>query len=88
MFLLKLIFFLFIFGVIAVVFTIARVWWSVRNMQNQLRRKTDDASGYSSGRSTTTGHGDTITDTRSTERTSRKIIGDDEGEYVDFEEEK
>jgi len=49
------------------------------------------SSRSSSGRSTSghsTSTGDTITDTRDPQRASRKIIDDDEGEYVDFEEEK
>ena len=40
----------------------------------------------------TTGHatseGDILTDTRDPERANRKIIDDDEGEYVDYIEEK
>ncbi len=40
-----------------------------------------------SGQTTTTSHGDQITDTRNPEKAHRKAISDDEGEYIDFVEE-
>ena len=39
------------------------------------------------GQTTTTSHGDQITDTRNPEKAHRKAISDDEGEYIDFVEE-
>ena len=96
MILLRLFFFIILAVIITVVMGVVRILWSVRKMRNELRKGAEEmgrqTSGYSSsgrsssGRSTSTG--DTITDTRDPQRASRKIIDDDEGEYVDFEEEK
>lgn len=96
MILLRLFFFIILVVIITVVMGVVRILWSVRKMRNELRKGAEEmgrqTSGYSSsgrpssGRSTSTG--DTITDTRDPQRASRKIIDDDEGEYVDFEEEK
>ena len=96
MIILRLFFFIILAVIITVVMGVVRILWSVRKMRNELRKGAEEmgrqTSGYSSsgrsssGRSTSTG--DTITDTRDPQRASRKIIDDDEGEYVDFEEEK
>ena len=85
MFLFKLFFFIIFLGILAVVVTVLRVAWSVRKMQQKLRRGAADQP--SAGR-TTTSQGDILTDTRDPQRAGRKIIDDDEGEYVDFVEEK
>ena len=79
---------LFFFIILAVIITV------VRKMRNELHKGAEEmgrqtssrssSSRTSSGRSTSTG--DTITDTRDPQRASRKIIDDDEGEYVDFTE--
>ena len=96
MIILRLFFFIILAVIITVVMGVVRILWSVRKMRNELRKGAEEmgrqTSGYSSsgrsssGRSTSTG--DTITDTRDPQRASRKIIDDDEGEYVDFEEER
>ncbi len=88
MFLIKLILFIFLAGIVVVIFTVARIWWSVRKMQQKLRQGAEGKRPQDTGRSSTTRQGDTITDTRDPERINRKIIDDDEGEYVDFVEEK
>ena len=85
MFIIKFILFLFLFGIIAVVATVVRVWWSVRKMQDKIRRGTEGMNQQTTGR--TTSEGDILTDTRAPERVNRKIIDDDEGEYVDYVEE-
>ena len=96
MIILRLFFFIILAVIITVVMGVVRILWSVRKMRNELRKGAEEmgrqtssrtSSGRtSSGRSTSTG--DTITDTRDPQRASRKIIDDDEGEYVDFEEER
>ncbi len=96
MIILRLFFFIILAVIITVVMGVVRILWSVRKMRNELRKGAEEmgrqtssrssSSRTSSGRSTSTG--DTITDTRDPQRASRKIIDDDEGEYVDFEEER
>ena len=96
MIILRLFFFIILAVIITVVMGVVRILWSVRKMRNELRKGAEEmgrqtssrtSSGRtSSGRSTSTG--DTITDTRDPQRASRKIIDDDEGEYVEFEEER
>lgn len=96
MILLRLFFFIILAVIITVVMGVVRILWSVRKMRNELRKGAEEmgrqTSGYSSSGRSSSGHststGDTITDTRDPQRASRKIIDDDEGEYVDFEEER
>lgn len=91
MIILRLFFFIILVVIITVVMGVVRILWSVRKMRNELRKGAEEMGRQTSGR-TSSGHststGDTITDTRDPQRASRKIIDDDEGEYVDFEEEK
>lgn len=96
MIILRLFFFIILAVIITVVMGVVRILWSVRKMRNELRKGAEEmgrqtssrnsSSRNSSGHSTSTG--DTITDTRDPQRASRKIIDDDEGEYVEFEEER
>lgn len=96
MIILRLFFFIILAVIITVVMGVVRILWSVRKMRNELRKGAEEmgrqtSSRSSSGRSSSgrsTSAGDTITDTRDPQRASRKIIDDDEGEYVDFEEER
>lgn len=96
MIILRLFFFIILAVIITVVMGVVRILWSVRKMRNELRKGAEEmgrqtSSRTSSGRSSSghsTSTGDTITDTRDPQRASRKIIDDDEGEYVDFEEER
>ena len=96
MIILRLFFFIILAVIITVVMGVVRILWSVRKMRNELRKGAEEmgrqtSSRSSSGRSSSghsTSTGDTITDTRDPQRASRKIIDDDEGEYVDFEEER
>ena len=96
MIILRLFFFIILAVIITVVMGVVRILWSVRKMRNELRKGADEMGRQTSSRSsssrTSSGHststGDTITDTRDPQRASRKIIDDDEGEYVDFEEER
>ena len=96
MIILRLFFFIILAVIITVVMGVVRILWSVRKMRNELRKGAEEmgrqtSSRTSSGRSSSghsTSTGDTITDTRDPQRASRKIIDDDEGEYVEFEEER
>ena len=96
MIILRLFFFIILAVIITVVMGVVRILWSVRKMRNELRKGAEEMGRQTSSRSsssrTSSGHststGDTITDTRDPQRASRKIIDDDEGEYVDFEEER
>ena len=85
MFLIKFILFIILLGIAAVVGTVLRLWWSIRKMQQKLRRGAESMNQQASGQ--TTSEGDILTDTRDPERAGRKIIDDDEGEYVDYVEE-
>lgn len=91
MIILRLFFFIILVVIITVVMGVVRILWSVRKMRNELRKGAEEMGRQTSGR-TSSGHststGDTITDTRDPQRANRKIIDDDEGEYVDFEEER
>ena len=96
MIILRLFFFIILAVIITVVMGVVRILWSVRKMRNELRKGAEEMGRQTSSRSssgrTSSGHststGDTITDTRDPQRASRKIIDDDEGEYVDFQEER
>ena len=101
MIILRLFFFIILAVIITVVMGVVRILWSVRKMRNELRKGAEEmgrqtssqsSSGRSSSGRSSSGHststGDTITDTRDPQRASRKIIDDDEGEYVEFEEER
>ena len=85
MFIIKFIFAIFLIGLVALLFFILRIALTVRKMKERFRSGTTYESQNSS--STTTVNGERITDTRDPEKVQRKIIADDEGEYVDFVEE-
>lgn len=86
MIILKFFFFIFLIGLLAVVFFALRVFLTMRKLSNQIRRQ-QPRDGRPEGVQTTTETGETLTDTRHPQRTNRKIIDDNEGEYVDFVEE-
>lgn len=86
MFILKFFFFIFLIGLFAVLFFALRVFLTMRKMRDQFRRQYPQDE-MPKGTQTTTETGETLTDTRHPQRTSRKIIDDSEGEYVDFVEE-
>ncbi len=86
MFILKFIFFIFLIGLFAIVFFALRVFLTMRKFSDQLKRQ-HPRDEMPQGTQTTTETGETITDTRNPQRSGRKIIDDNEGEYVDFVEE-
>ncbi|MBQ4224424.1 MAG: DUF4834 family protein [Prevotella sp.] len=86
MFILKFLFFIFLIGLFAVLFFALRVYLTMRKMRDQFRQQYPQDE-MPRGTHTTTETGETITDTRAPQRSNRKIIDDNEGEYVDFVEE-
>ena len=95
MFFLYLILIIFAIGFIAVLAAAYKLYKAYHRAKdalfgkqgNRKRHKSDFGTGQSY-RSRTSYEEETITDLRSGERQSRKIFAKDEGEYVDFEEEK
>ena len=86
-FLLKLFFGIFIIGILAVLFFVLRVVLTVRKARTQFGQgQTKTGSRRPTGTTTTGPEGERITDTRDPDKARRKIISDDEGEYVDFVE--
>ncbi len=87
---LRFIGFIFLFFVIATIIGVVRIYLTFRKMHKQVkerfghdeqRRTTESTSTYNSD-------GSIITDTRKQSRREKKIIDNDEGDYVDFVEEK
>lgn len=87
-FLLKMILFLFIAAVFFILLSgysfIKHLLRNIRQSQEQRDRRNGTSQ---SGHRTTVG-GNVIIDRRDPKETTRKIIPDDEGEYVDYEENK
>ena len=84
-FLFKFIFFIFVVGVAVLSYFALRIYLAVRKVKKQFHGEQGPSHGQASGSTTTMPNGEILTDTRASER-SRKIIADDEGEYVEFEE--
>ena len=82
-FILNIIFFLFIIALVVLLFFVLHIVLAVKKVKDRFRRNSE--SDYSTPRAS--GQGDHITDTRDPSKAHRKIIADDEGEYVDFVEE-
>ena len=76
---------IFLIGLCALLFFVLRIALTVWKMKQRFRSGTTYERHDPS--STTTVDGERITDTRDPEKVQRKIIADDEGEYVDFVEE-
>ena len=96
MFILKSLLIVFIVGILAAA---AIIYYAFSSLQSIMRRFRDNAEADSAmGRnnnsdetrshSTRTDNGDTIIDRRSRQEAEQKIFKREEGEYVDYEEEK
>lgn len=85
MFLLYLILFFFFLGL----FRLILFWWRLRQVFRAARFKQNDrqqSQGYSQqGQS---GHTERTGESKSDSRTKKKVIGDEEGDYIEFEEVK
>ena len=83
MILFKLIAFIFIVGIIAIIVMGVGLWVRVRSAIDQLR----GGNAQRTNRKTDNGRGDGVIDQRTPEQSNQKIFGSDEGEYVDFVDE-
>lgn len=83
MILFKLIAFIFIVGIIAIIVMGVGLWVRVRSAIDQLR----GGNAQRTSRKTDNGRGDGVIDQRTPERSNQKIFGSDEGEYVDYVDE-
>lgn len=79
MFLLKFILFIFIVGLVAILWMALSFYWQVRKATKQFRQQKTKKSHRNAD-------GNIIYDRRTPEQAKQQIIPDDEGEYVDFEE--
>ncbi len=79
MFLLKFILFIFIVGLVAILWMALTFYWQVRKATKQFRQHTKSKPHRNAD-------GNIIYDRRTPEQAKQQIISDDEGEYVDFEE--
>jgi hypothetical protein len=85
--------FLIIFFIVArFLFKIYRLFHQVKkNAEQQFDKQKDydnDTKGSFYHRRTNNNKSETVVDSRNTDNSQKKIFSDDEGEYVDFEEEK
>ena len=78
MIILKFLFFLFIFGLVAIAIFLLSVWQQVKSGYRRFREQGSQQQHVD---------GNVVIDRRSPEDASKKIIPKDEGEYVDFSEE-
>lgn len=65
-----------------------RIWLTMRRVKKQFEDATQGSQRNETphGRTTTGPSGERITDTRDPEKANRKIISDEEGEYIDYVE--
>jgi hypothetical protein len=85
--------FIFLFGLIVAAAIGLRLYRTVHNVMKNVKNQSNDFGTDSSSRrrtynTTTTETGETIIDQRDPEKIRQKIFKDDEGEYIDFKEEK
>ena len=79
MFLLKFILFIFIVGIVAILWMSLTFYWQVRKATKQFRQRTKSKPHRNAD-------GNVIYDRRTPEQAKQQIIPDDEGEYVEYEE--
>lgn len=89
-FILNFIFFIFFTLFIIVCITALYIYRSFNNLSNRLRGNGHQTSDYkqSGGQYGATPDDEVIIDRRTPDEANRKIFSDNEGEYVDFEEDK
>ena len=85
MFILKILFILFIAFIVIVVAGIWRLFSSVNNARKQFQDMGQRRSSDYQGRNANN-EDEVIVDQRTPEEANRKIIPDNEGEYVDYED--
>ena len=82
MFLLRFLFYIVLFGLIAVLFVFLFLASAVRKLRNRGQQQPRS----SQPRQATQADGNVVIDRRPTEDIGKKIIPKDEGEYVDYED--
>lgn len=88
----KLLINLFLFAILGILLVVGwfalRIWLTMRRVKKQFEDATQGSQRNEAprGRSTTGPSGEQITDTRDPDKANRKIISDEEGEYIDFVE--
>jgi len=86
---LRIIFYLFLSALIFIGLIIFVLYRRVKNVTNMFNKQRQNAQRQERGRTTyRADNGETIVDYRNPQETGRKIFTKDEGEYVDYEEEK
>ena len=93
MIIIKFLLFLFLFFLISGIITVAKIVWRIRRMHREMKKQYGQSNGstrYKNSKHSSyqQAEGEILTDTRDPQKVNRKIIADDEGEYIDFEEEK
>lgn len=87
MFIIKFILFLFLFFLLAVFYVAFKLYWKFRQLTGQMRQQAEEPTFQHTAQG---GHrqsdGSVVIDNRSAHGKSRRIVDDDEGEYVDYEE--
>lgn len=86
MFILKFIFFLFLFFLVTVAFIAFKLFWKFRQLTRGYRQEQPFDRQDNAYRQHQQADGSVVIDQRQPQHQKRKIIDDDEGEYVDFEE--
>jgi len=91
---LQFFFVLFLTAAIIVAVFLYRIWRQIRDarkrFEDELRNFNPNATQYDANASRQSSNSDspTVSDRRSPQQANKKIFGDDEGEYVEFEDEK
>lgn len=86
MILVKFFLFFCLFTIVAVVWTVFRVYWKFRSLSSSFKQQQDNRAdtAYQQRQQS---DGNIVIDRRSKEAKNRKIFDDNEGEYVDYTEE-
>lgn len=83
MFLLKILLFVFICGIAVILFIVLGIWGVFRKARVQFRQEYNNASRQQSQQPHYEDQ-EVVIDPRNADERSRKIISEDEGEYVDY----
>lgn len=86
MFIIKFIFFLFLFFLVTVAFIAFKLYWKFRQLTKGYRQDQPFDRQTDAYHQRQQADGSVVIDQRQPQQQKRKIIDDDEGEYVDFEE--
>ncbi len=86
MILLKGLFFIFVTGLIVVAAIVLSVVYKIYRLRQQLKQNGEQT--WDNGQSQRKNGSTTVSDRRDPAKASRKIFSDEEGEYIDYEEEE